>query len=734
MALGLLDGLGRLPQLGDLLHRLAKLLERSPAVHTGRLRGRDGLGQLRLVPDCRREDLGLEHGDHGPGLDGDDGDVLLVEDVHPGAELAVAQDAVLVEQSNRFLRLQDGQGVYRGPEVGQAALGGLLVPAWVVVVAVVDHPAVLLHDVLENGLDRLLEALGRRVGARPVFEHGGEVVDGLGDDRVQDGVGPGDRRAGADGPKLELVAGEGEGAGAVAVAAVSRDLGQRVGAQIELPALLGGPGVAAIELIEDVVEHLPEVDGDDGRRRLVGSEAVVVAGAGDGGAKQVGVHVDGPNHRHEEHEELHVGVGFLTRVEEVHPGVGRDRPVVVLARAVDAGEGLLVEQAHEPVMRGAPPQHVHHEHLVVGGDVGVLEDRGDLVLARGDLVVPGLDRDAQLVQPALDLVHEAHDPLLDRPEVVIVELVALRRGRPDERAAAHLQVQTLVEEVAIDQEVLLLGAEGGDDLRDPFVGAEDPQDPHRLLADGLDRAEQGGLLVEGLARPRDEGGGDAQGGVAVGLEHEGRAGGVPGGVAAGLVRVADAPRGERAGVRLAPDELIAGELCDCAPFAVWAQERVVLLGGRSGERLEPVTIVRGAVLERPLLHGEGHGVGDRRIQRQPPAHRPLELLEDVRRQPLEHHVAAEGERAELLSHRAVVVPLCHGGRPVGTEMTIVEPGLVHVVFLAECRDALAAVSGEYPRVRGQSKARRAQIKILCKIASTTGNTPRCWGQPVAGVA
>jgi hypothetical protein len=40
-------------------------------------------------------------------------------------------------------------------------------------------------------------------------------------------------------------------------------------------------------------------------------------------------------------------------------------------------------------------ERLHHQHLVVGGDVGGLEDRRELELARRHLVVAGLDRHAQ---------------------------------------------------------------------------------------------------------------------------------------------------------------------------------------------------------------------------------------------------------------------------------------------------------------------------------------------------
>ena len=99
----------------------------------------------------------------------------------------------------------------------------------------------------------------------------------------------------------------------------------------------------------------------------------------------------------------------VARVHEVVPGVGAHRPVVVLAGAVDAGERLLVQQADEPVLAGDVLHHLHRQLLVVGADVRVLEDRRDLVLARGDLVVAGLDRDAELAQLGLGVQHAGED-------------------------------------------------------------------------------------------------------------------------------------------------------------------------------------------------------------------------------------------------------------------------------------------------------------------------------------
>src|SRR4026207_570108 len=50
----------------------------------------------------------------------------------------------------------------------------------------------------------------------------------------------------------------------------------------------------------------------------------------------------------------------------------------------------VARTAGDRALRRAPPRHLHRHHLMVGGDVGVLEDGRDLVLARRDFVVTRL--------------------------------------------------------------------------------------------------------------------------------------------------------------------------------------------------------------------------------------------------------------------------------------------------------------------------------------------------------
>src|SRR6185295_901754 len=173
------------------------------------------------------------------------------------------------------------------------------------------------------------------------------------------------------------------------------------------------------------------------------------------------------------------------------------------------------------------------------------------------------------------------------------ELVALRRRRAEQRAPGRVEVGALEVVLLVDQEVLLLGADRREHARAVLV-AEEAQRAQRGLAQRVHRAQQRDLVVERLARPRRERRRDAQQRAVRVLEDERRRGRVPRGVAARLEGRAHAAGRERRGVRLALDELLARELGEGGAVRARGVERVVLLGGRARQRLEPVGEVRRA--------------------------------------------------------------------------------------------------------------------------------------------
>ena len=88
-------------------------------------------------------------------------------------------------------------------------------------------------------------------------------------------------------------------------------------ADLQLAAGLGRLGAALLDLLDDVLEHVAQEDRDDRRRGLVGAQAVVVAGVGDGHAQQVAVLGDGADHGHQEDQELGVVVRRVAGLEQV---------------------------------------------------------------------------------------------------------------------------------------------------------------------------------------------------------------------------------------------------------------------------------------------------------------------------------------------------------------------------------------------------------------------------------
>ena len=491
-------------------------------------------------------------------------------------------------------------------QVGESPRGGLLLPGGGVAVAREEHALV--------GADEPLEEL-LQVGVE-VARHGvqlvGERVERLGDDRIQHHLVLGAVLGGARRAELELVAGEGERGGAVAVGRVARKRRQRVHADLQLRASARGPGGSRLDGLHHGVQLVAEEDGEDGGRRLVRAEAMVVAGAGGGRAQEVGVQVDRADDGQQHGEEDRVLLRVRARLQQVAPAVG-DGPVAVLAAAVDAGERLLVQQALHAVALGRAAQDLHDEHVVVHGEVELLEDRRKLELRGRDLVVARLRGDAELPELRLHLGHELQDARTNRAVVMVVQLLVLRGRRAEHRTAGLEEVGALQVEAAVDEEVFLLRAERHGDVRVRL--AEVRHQALQGLREGLDGAQERRLGVERLAGVGAERRRDAERrAVRVPLDERG-AGGVPRRVAARLERRAQAAGREGRRVRLAADQVLAAEGLDRARGTGRLDEAVVLLRRAAGERLEPVREVRRALGERPLLHGVRHVGGDGGIER-----------------------------------------------------------------------------------------------------------------------
>ena len=157
--------------------------------------------------------------------------------------------------------------------------------------------------------------------------------------------------------------------GAVPIRRIFGDDGQRIDAQLHHFAVGALVRLLPFERREDGFELFAHEHGDDGGRGFVRAEAVVVARARHGEAQKILMVVDRLDDRHQKEHELPVFGGRRARIEQVEPRIRAHRPVVVLARAVDALEGLFVQQAHEPVAARDFLHDLHHELVLIGRHV-----------------------------------------------------------------------------------------------------------------------------------------------------------------------------------------------------------------------------------------------------------------------------------------------------------------------------------------------------------------------------
>ena len=510
-----------------------------------------------------------------------------------GGEFSLTVNLVGLEEFYVFPVQHVGQSVGGGLQIQQAPLFCFLDPGGIVAVAIEDNALVI-----DNGLaDQVMQSTFKVFGTLQLI---GKLPQLLGHSGVQNGVGAGDGFRGAQHPEFKLVAGKSKGAGAIPVCGIPLELGQSVDANAQNFLFLAVVGGVLFDGLQNLAQVAAQEHGHDGGGRFVGTQPVVIARGGYGDPQQILIFVHGLDDRAQEQQELGIFVGSLAGLQKIYAGVRGNGPVVMLAATVDAVKGLLVKQAHQPVALSDLAHHLHGQLVVVRGDVCGGENGSHFVLGRGDLVVLRLGKHAQLPQLVVQLFHKGCNPGLDGAEIVVVQLLTLGRLGAEQGPAGVNQVFALVKGALVNEKILLLWTNGGLDGGRVFI-AEELQHPHGLPVDGLHGAQQRGLLVQSLAAVRTEDGGDTQHTVF----DKGIGRSIPGGVASGLEGGPQAAGGEGGGIRLALDQLLAGELHNNLAAALGGDETVVLFGGNAGHGLEPVGEVGSALFNGPILHGIG---------------------------------------------------------------------------------------------------------------------------------
>ena len=209
--------------------------------------------------------------------------------------------------------------------------------------------------------------------------------------------------------------------------------------------------------------------------------------------------------------------GSLPGSSRFSPVVRGHRPVVVLARAVDAGERLLVDQEHQAVLRGEPAHQAHDDHVVVRADRRRLVDRAPSRTAPGATslwrVLAGMpSRHSSRSRSIMNArIRSRIGPKYWSSSSWPLGDGAPNRVRPVRSRSGRCSAsRRSTRKYSCSGPMFVKHALGG-------RVAEPAQDAQRLLAERLLRAQERDLVVERLAGVRDVGGRDRQG-DAVGLD------------------------------------------------------------------------------------------------------------------------------------------------------------------------------------------------------------------------
>ena len=130
----------------------------------------------------------------------------------------------------------------------------------------------------------------------------------------------------------------------------------------------------------------------------------------------------------------------------------------MFTRAIDILKGFLVLKAGKTVMSCKKLELLHGQEVVVNSKSTLLKDRCKLMLARSNLIVLGLCRDAQLPELVIKLFHEVVDGWTNGTKVVLVKLLTFAWFATKEGTTTQNKVRTLLKVFLFDKEVFLLWA------------------------------------------------------------------------------------------------------------------------------------------------------------------------------------------------------------------------------------------------------------------------------------
>ena len=307
------------------------------------------------------------------------------------------------------------------------------------------------HSLSYQGVDRLAEILRSLEPVRVICQR---VSHGAVEYHIRESEAAHRTRH----PEFEFVSGESERRRAVPVRVVSPEARDHPGPQLHqhIPAFFIRN--VLFDRFQHLGEFISEEYGDYCRRSLARPESVIISGRGDRYPQKILIIIHGFDHRAQKQQELRVIVRGVAGSQQVIASVGREGPVVVFSASVDSVKRLLMQKGSKAVPLRNLFDHLHHQLVLVDGDIYFCIYAGELMLRRSYLIVLCLCEHSELPQLPVELFHEPGDFGLDSSEVMVVKFLSFRRHDAKESPSREPEIRSFVVELARHKEVLLLRA------------------------------------------------------------------------------------------------------------------------------------------------------------------------------------------------------------------------------------------------------------------------------------
>ena len=407
---------------------------------------------LGLCGNHSRDDVPLNHIAQSESFDLNDLDIVFDGDFFSGMNFCFRENAATLEKLDVLFFRQVGKYFRCRFKIQESALFSFLNPLFGVVVAVENNPVVFAQCLFCK-----CRGIRKEIDAR--FELIGKTHQAVCDNRIQNNVRHRDGLARTRHAEFEFIARKGKRRSPVSVCRILCEVGKDLCADGHFRLSVAVGGRVRNDRAYYFIEFFADKDRDDGRRRLVGTETVIVGGACDGEAHEILMQIESFDDGRKEEKELCVLTRRIAGLEKIDTVVRCEGPVVVLAAAVYTGKGLFVKKAAHTVSHRYACHHLHHQLVLIGRDIRDGEDRCQFMLARCDFVMFGLCIDSKLPELAVQFFHEGGNTRLDDTEIMILEFLPFRGFRTDQGASAVDQIRTCEIVLLVDEEILLLRAD-----------------------------------------------------------------------------------------------------------------------------------------------------------------------------------------------------------------------------------------------------------------------------------